>query len=125
MTRLLLDTHAVLWWLTDDPALPSGPREAIADPANEVLVSTASLWEMAIKASLGKLTVPDDLPAAIGAEGFTWLQVRREHAWEVRLLPLHHRDPFDRLLVAQARVEGTPLLSGDQRLGAYDVDRRW
>lgn len=123
--RLLLDTHAVLWWLADDPALPSRPREAIADPANEVLVSTASLWEVAIKATVGKLTVPDDLPERISAGGFAWLQVTREHAWEVRALPFHHRDPFDRLLVAQARVEGTPLLSGDGRLGAYDVDRRW
>jgi PIN domain nuclease of toxin-antitoxin system len=125
VSRLLADTHALLWWLSDDPALSGAAREAIADPSNDVLVSAASIWEIAIKGSLGKLTVPDDLPATISAEGFEWLPVRPEHAWEVRSLPLHHRDPFDRILVAQARVERLPIVTGDPRFGAYAVDVRW
>lgn len=125
MTRLLLDTHVVLWWLEDHPALRGSPRQAIVDPANEVLVSVVSLWEIAIKASLGKLVVPDDLPDEIAAEEFAWLGVTPEHAWEVRALPLHHRDPFDRLLVAQTRLERASLVTADDRLAAYDVDRLW
>lgn len=125
MTRLLLDTHTLLWWLEDDPALSSGAREAIADPANEPMVSTASLWEIAIKRSLGKLAVPDDLPDRVANEGFGWLPVSALHAWRVRELPRHHRDPFDRMLVAQALIERLPLVTVDARLADYGVDARW
>ena len=125
MSRLLIDTHALLWWLTDDPDLSATAREALAEPANDVLVSAASVWEIAIKRALGKLTAPDDLPAQIEAEGFGWLAVKAEHAWRVRDLPPHHRDPFDRLLVAQCLVEQMPIVSGDSCFGAYDVDAWW
>ena len=125
MSRLLVDTHALLWWLTDDPDLSAMAREALAEPANDVLVSAASVWEIAIKRALGKLEAPDDLPDHIAAQGFGWLPVAAEHAWRVRDLPPHHRDPFDRLLVAQALVEHMPIVSADPRLRAYGVDARW
>jgi PIN domain nuclease of toxin-antitoxin system len=122
---LLVDTHALLWWLADDPGLSAMARNALAEPANELLVSTASIWEIAIKRALGKLTAPDDLPSHIEAAGFGWLPVKAEHAWQVRDLAPHHRDPFDRLLVAQALVEQMPIVSADPRFGAYGVDVRW
>ena len=125
MKRLLVDTHALLWWLAGDAALSSTAEAAIADPANEPLVSVASLWEIAIKRSLGKLTAPDDLPSRISAEGFAWLPIGPAHAWEVRALPLLHRDPFDRLLVAQAMVEQLVIVTADPRLGAYSVETCW
>ncbi len=125
MSRLLLDTHALLWWLTDDPALSQRARELVADPANEPLVSSASVWEIAIKRSLGKLVAPEDLPERIAEEGFSWLAITAHHAWQVRDLPPHHRDPFDRLLVAQALSEGLPIVSGDDRFSDYGVEIRW
>jgi PIN domain nuclease of toxin-antitoxin system len=125
VSRLLVDTHALLWWLSDDPALSPTAREAIAEPANDVLVSTASIWEIAIKRALGKLSAPDDLPAHVEAGGFGWLAVSAEHAWEVRGLPEHHRDPFDRLLVAQALLERMPIISADPCFAAYGVEARW
>lgn len=125
MSRFLVDTHVVLWWLTDDPALSSRARDALADPANEPLLSAASVWEIAIKRSLGKLTAPDDLPERIAGEGFTLLPISAAHAWHVRDLPAHHRDPFDRLLVAQALVERLALVTADARFSEYDVEVRW
>jgi PIN domain nuclease of toxin-antitoxin system len=125
VSRLLVDTHALLWWLTDDAGLSSAARDAIADPANEPLVSTASIWELAIKRSLGKLSAPDDLPAQVLTGGFAWLAVSAEHAWAVRRLPLHHRDPFDRLLVAQSLRERVDIVTRDERLAAYGVDTLW
>jgi PIN domain nuclease of toxin-antitoxin system len=125
VSRLLVDTHAVLWWLTDDPGLSATARDALADPANDVRVSTASVWEIAIKRALGKLTAPDDLPDQIEAAGFAWLPIHAEHAWKVRDLPAHPSDPFDRLLVAQSLVERMPVVSADARFGAYGVETRW
>ena len=125
MTRLLVDTHALLWWLMDDDGLSDTARAALADPANDVLVSTASVWEIAIKRGLRRLEAPDDLPDHIEAQGFGWLPVGAAHAWHVWDLPLHHRDPFDRLLVAQALSEGMPIVSADARFGAYGVETRW
>lgn len=125
MTRLLVDTHAVLWWLADDPALSRAARDAIADPANEPLVSAASIWEIAIKRSLGKLDAPDDLPETVLREGFSWLPIGAAHAWQVRALPMHHRDPFDRLLAAQALTEGVAVVTADTRFREYAVDTRW
>jgi PIN domain nuclease of toxin-antitoxin system len=125
VTRLLVDTHALLWWLTDDPALSPPARAAIADPATEPLVSSASVWEIAIKRSLGKLTAPDDLPARIADGGFVWLPISPQHAWQVRDLPRHHRDPFDRILVAQALIEGVAIITTDAQLGDYGVQVRW
>jgi PIN domain nuclease of toxin-antitoxin system len=125
VSRLLVDTHALLWWLTDDPALSAAARAAVADPANEPLVSTACVWEIAIKRSLGKLTAPDDLPERIPDAGFTWLPISAEHAWRVRDLPKHHRDPFDRVLVAQALIERVPIITADPHFGEYGVEVRW
>ncbi len=125
MSRLLLDTHALLWWLADDPALPSDAREAIADPGNEPLVSAAGIWEIAIKRALGKLEAPDELPSVIVEAGLAWLPVTAAHAWQVRELPLHHRDPFDRLLAAQALVERLPVVTRDPRLADYGITTRW
>lgn len=125
MTRLLVDTHAVLWWLADNPGLSPEAREAIADPANEPLVSAVSMWEIAIKRSLGKLSVPDDLPSTIVAQGFAWLPLTSPHAWAVRTLPIHHRDPFDRVLIAQALAERIPVVTGDERFASYGVETRW
>jgi PIN domain nuclease of toxin-antitoxin system len=122
---LLVDTHALLWWLADDPGLSAAAREALAEPANDVLVSAASVWEIAIKRALGKLGAPDDLPSHIEAAGFGWLPVTAEHAWQVRGLAAHHRDPFDRLLVAQSLVEQLPIVSADPRFAAYGVEVRW
>jgi PIN domain nuclease of toxin-antitoxin system len=125
VSRLLVDTHVLLWWLADDPSLSQTAREQIADPANEPLVSVASLWEIAIKRSLGRLTAPDDLPDRIAGEGFAWLGFGTDHAWEVRRLPMHHRDPFDRLLVAQALLERIAVVTVDPRFRAYGVDVLW
>jgi PIN domain nuclease of toxin-antitoxin system len=125
VTRLLVDTDALLWWLSDDPRLSERAREAIADAANEPLVSAASIWEIAIKRSLAKLSAPDDLLAQIATQGFGWLPVKNEHAWQVRELPPHHRDPFDRLLVAQSLIERIPVVTRDERFAGYGVDVRW
>jgi len=125
VNRLLVDTHALLWWLIDDAGLSQTARQALSDPANDVLVSTASVWEIAIKRALGKLSAPDDLPEHIEEQGFGWLPVQAEHAWRVGDLPPHHRDPFDRLLVAQSLVERIPVVSADARFAAYGVDTRW
>jgi PIN domain nuclease of toxin-antitoxin system len=125
VSRLLVDTHALLWWLTDDPALSPEAREALGDPANEPLVSAATVWEIAIKRALGKLTAPDDLPDRIADEGFVWLPITAVHAWAVRDLPAHHRDPFDRLLAAQALIERLPVITTDGRFADYGVEIRW
>ena len=125
MKRLLVDTHALLWWLVDDPALSATARTVLADPANELLASAASIWEIAIKRSLGKLEAPADLPERISDEGFAWLPVTAQHAWAVRSLPRHHRDPFDRLLVAQSVTEGLPIVTADPAFNQYGVELRW
>ena len=125
MRRFIVDTRAVLWWLDDAPELSEPARAAISDPANEPLVSTASLWEIAIKRSLGKLQTPVELPDEIEDAGFTWLPVGARHTWAVGELPLHHRDPFDRLLIAQALEEQLPVVTRDERFAAYGVARRW
>lgn len=125
MSRLLVDTHALLWWLTDDPALSPAAHAAIADPTNEPLISTVSIWEIAIKRSLGKLTAPDDLPDIILNEGFTTLPIDAQAAWRVSALPHHHRDPFDRLLIAQALTQQMPVVTADAQFAAYDIDVHW
>lgn len=125
MIRVLVDTHAVLWWLADDRRLSADARNLIAAPGTTPLVSIASLWEIAIKRSLGKLGAPDDLPERIRENGFSWLALAAEHVWAVADLPDLHQDPFDRALVAQANVEGIPIVTVDPRFAAYGVDVRW
>ena len=97
----------------------------IAAPEHEPLVSVASLWEIAIKRSLGKLDAPDDLPSTIEGEGFGWLPVGTHHAWNVSALPSHHRDPFDRLLIAQALAGGLAVITADPHFNAYGVEVLW
>ncbi len=126
--RVLLDTHAFLWFVADDSRLPARARRAVAD-ASEAFLSLASCWEMAIKVSLGKLTVaaPLDrfLPANLAANGFQLLHVDLEHATRVATLPWHHRDPFDRLLVAQALHEDLVIVSADRVFRKYGVTLVW
>ena len=118
---LLLDTHVLLWWLTDDERLPERMRTAVADGENEVLVSAASAWEMSIKAALGKLTVPEGLREELQQQGFTELAVTVDDGLAAGALPRHHDDPFDRVLIAQAARRGLELLTVDRRFGDYDV----
>jgi PIN domain nuclease of toxin-antitoxin system len=120
--RLLLDTHALLWWLADDPALGEGAREAIAEGENVVAVSAASGWEIAIKRALGKLEAPDDLEEQIDANDFTVLPITLADGLTAGSLPRHHDDPFDRMLVAQARLRGLAIVSRDVRFAAYGVE---
>jgi len=127
--RLLLDTHAMLWFCEGSASLNATARAAMEDEDNECWVSHATAWEVAIKASLGKLIhqVPyDDLfPGAIAANGWRVLPPDFRHYRELFELPQHHRDPFDRLLIAQARVGGMTLVSCDPNFPAYDVPVLW
>ncbi|PVZ12950.1 type II toxin-antitoxin system VapC family toxin [Actinomycetospora cinnamomea] len=119
--RLLLDTHTVLWSLGRPGRVGTAAREALTASASEVVVSVVSLWEIAMKTSIGKLRVDLDVEAAVTGLGIRVLDVRAEHARAVADLPLHHRDPFDRMLVAQARYEGLTLVTADRRFEAYSV----
>lgn len=127
--RILLDTHGLLWFLTGDPRLSAPARALIEDPSHEILVSMASLWEIAIKQSLGKLRIDrpfeELVPLQPEVNGFAILEIRIEHLSRVRRLDFHHRDPFDRLLAAQALTERIPILSRDEALDAYGVQRLW
>ena len=118
--RLLIDTHAFLWWRADSPKLAAEARRALLDDANEVLVSSAVAWEIVIKRALGRLDFDGAVAAAIADEGFFNLAVTAAHVDEGARLPLHHRDPFDRLIIAQARIESLTLMTRDPRIRAYD-----
>jgi PIN domain nuclease of toxin-antitoxin system len=118
---LLLDAHAFLWWLRDEDTLDPGARSAISDPANEILVSAATVWELETKRALGKLEAPNDLVATIQAESFSCLPVLGEDAARAGRLPLHHRDPFDRMLIAQAARLDAVIVSRDAAFGPYEV----
>ncbi|MFC6015353.1 type II toxin-antitoxin system VapC family toxin [Plantactinospora solaniradicis] len=117
---LLLDTHVVIWWLADDPTLSDELKERL-DHEPDVHVSAASVWEAAIKQSIGKLKEPADLPERIRDSGFRELPVSSDHAIVAGRLPPIHRDPFDRILVAQARCENLTLVSRDPEVRKYDV----
>lgn len=117
--NLLLDTHVLLWVLADDPELAADARKAIIDPSNRVLVSAVSAWEIVIKANLGKLRAPDDLPSQLRRMSFEPLPVTIEHAMAVSELPAHHADSFDRLLIAQSRTEELTLVTRDARILDY------
>ncbi len=122
--RLLLDTHVFLWWRTRDRRLSAPARAAIAT-ADLVFVSAATAWEAAIKAALGKLRYPDTIEFGVEASGFEKLPITLAHGESAATLPPHHSDPFDRMLVAQARVEGLTLVSGDPAIHRYDVPVLW
>ncbi len=117
--RLLLDTHLLLWWLAASPSLSVQARAMIRDPENTVYISAVSLWEIWLKQSLGKLQVPADFTDRLAAEHFESLPLAASQTRQVSLLPWHHRDPFDRMLIAQAQVEKLVLLTADEALAAY------
>ena len=119
--RLLLDTQALIWSVGNPSLLAAPARQALEDAANAVVVSVVSLWEAVIKQATGKLVLEEDLAFAARERGFDVLPIHEEHARAVADLPLHHRDPFDRMLVAQARHEGLTLVTADRRLEAYSV----
>lgn len=127
--RLLLDTHAFLWFVLDEPQLSATARVLIADPSNEIDVSPATYWEIAIKIRLDKYKLPDSfqefMEQQIAINRFNILPIEPRHVAPLTTLPLHHKDPFDRLLVAQAMVEQIPLVSNDSVLDAYPIRRLW
>lgn len=123
--KVLADTHAILWWLGARDRLSSRAVSVVGRAGSDLLLSTAVVWEIAIKRSVGKLEAPADVVARVLATGATPLPVTIEHAEVVETLPWHHRDPFDRLLVAQATVEGATILSADERLRGYGIDVVW
>jgi PIN domain nuclease of toxin-antitoxin system len=127
--RALLDTHAFLWWISDDRRLSDRAREIIGDGRNELYFSAASGWEISIKVGLGRLQVPDNLERFIGDQlsrnAITALPIYLSHVLHTRTLPDHHRDPFDRILIAQALLEEMPLLSADPQIARYSVEVVW
>jgi PIN domain nuclease of toxin-antitoxin system len=126
--RVLVDTHAVLWWFGDPERLSKRGASIIMNTVNTVLVSAATAWELSIKVNLGKMdamVLLTDLPHRLEQAGFSELPITLSHAIRAGLLPLHHRDPFDRLLVAQAQDLGVSILSADSSLDAYDIKRLW
>lgn len=127
--KLLLDTHAFLWFVTNDPQLSATAPALIVDPSNQLFISPASYWEVAIKVSIGKnpMTVPFEtfFTTAITAYAITVLPVEVCHAAVVSTLPMHHKDPFDRMIVAQALVMGLAIVSIDPLLDPYGINRLW
>jgi PIN domain nuclease of toxin-antitoxin system len=128
VNAILLDAHALLWWLDNDRRLSTGAHKAIQEPTTQVLVSAGSLWEIAIKHRLGKLKAPrvvDDFQRELDAEGFVELPISAKHAVRAASLPTNHKDPFDRLLIAQAEIEGVPIVSRYTKFDDYGVRRIW
>jgi PIN domain nuclease of toxin-antitoxin system len=127
--RLLLDTHTFLWWIADDPRLSKKACEVIGDGKNQLFLSAASGWEIAVKARLGRLQMPDDLEHFIleqtALNAIENLPVILSHALHVYTLPDYHRDPFDRLLISQAQLEGLPILTADPQISQYSVEVVW
>jgi PIN domain nuclease of toxin-antitoxin system len=125
----MLDTHAMLWWLSDAPALSTVARKAIADGRNDIYISAASAWEIATKVRLGKLPSAADLASDFGGqidrEGFRMLAISGGHAVRAGLLPGPHKDPFDRMLIAQAQAENMPIVSNEALFDAYGLRRIW
>ena len=119
--RLLLDTHVLLWWLADDARLGRRARQAIATPTNLVFVSAATAWEIAVKRALGRLVAPGDIEEWLVASNFQPLPVQIAEAVASAELPPHHRDPFDRLLVAQAQIGRMTIVTGDEEIAKYGV----
>jgi len=127
--RLLIDTHALLWWLNDEPSLSPAARKAMAESSNVLLVSAASAWEIATKVRLGKLPTAKELAADFQGfmlrEGFTILDITADHAIRAGLLPGPHKDPFDRMLISQAQAESVPIVTNERIFRAYGVRRVW
>jgi PIN domain nuclease of toxin-antitoxin system len=123
--RLLLDANSFLWWVTGSPRLSGAARQAIADEGNEILVGVGSLWQITIKKSLGKMEFPHDFETVLRDEGFLLLPIAYAHLCALETLPHLHRDPFDRLLIAQSIAEQIPVATADRRFTAYEVDVLW
>jgi PIN domain nuclease of toxin-antitoxin system len=126
--QILIDTHTLVWWMVDGSRLSRRASETLSDLSNRILISAVVAWELAIKVNVGKIHPPtliSLLEGALAQQVFAELPISLEHAVRAGLLPLHHRDPFDRLLVAQAQAMGAPILSADRALDAYDVRRIW
>ena len=123
--KLLLDTHAALWLATGHEGLGPDLRKAIAGAAGGVFISMASLWELKIKANLGKLRIPPDLAEGLEESGIILLSIGLRHLSALDGMPFHHKDPFDRMLIAQARVEGMTLVTADRMIRHYDVPVLW
>lgn len=127
--KILLDTHTLLWWWTDDPQLPEVPRALMADPANELLVSSVSAWEVSTKYRLGKLPeakeIAENFAALVESSQMTPLPITIEHALRAGALERYHRDPFDRMLIAQSQVERVAVVTKDAAFADYDIDLLW
>lgn len=119
--KLLLDTHVLLWWLQDDPKLSATARVLISDAEHLAFISAATIWELRIKQGIGKLTLPPTFDVDLAREPFEHLAVTHAHAHALAHLPAHHRDPFDRMLIAQAQTEDLTLLTNDDVVRQYDV----
>lgn len=119
--NLFLDTHVLLWWLDDSAYLPDMERSAIADSGNLIVVSAAVIWEIRIKQALGKLEIPSNFLRVIRDQGFELLSITADHAYAAGDLPMHHRDPFDRMIIAQAKMEGLKVITHDMMFKKYDV----
>lgn len=122
MKRILLDTHTLLWWLSGDPLLGKNALEIISNQENDIFVSAATTWEIAIKKTKGLLEAPDNFDAIIVDEGFKHLPISLYHGEQAGGLPLHHKDPFDRMLVAQAQAEGLILMTNDCEISKYGIN---
>ncbi|MSR81457.1 MAG: type II toxin-antitoxin system VapC family toxin [Candidatus Latescibacteria bacterium] len=127
--NILLDTHAFLWWIDDSPRLSATARKLLGNTRNQIFLSAVSGWEIAIKVALGKLTLPKNpdrfVPEQLKKNGFLALPVELAHTLHVHRLPLHHPDPFDRLLIAQALLEHTPILTADEQFHRYKAEVLW
>jgi PIN domain nuclease of toxin-antitoxin system len=127
--RALLDTHTFLWWINDDARLSKRCHAIISNGVNEILFSAVSAWEMAVKAGLGRLSIPGDLEAytleQVSLNRFEILPISLSHALRVSCLPSYHKDPFDLMLIAQAHVERVTILTGDAQIARYPIDVTW
>lgn len=121
MKKLLLDTHIFIWWLTEDPSLGDAVKQCIMDISNQVYVSAATTWEISIKQGLGKITAPEDMDKIVDMERFLKLPISLYHGQIAGRLPMIHKDPFDRMLIAQARAEGLILVTRDIHIKKYPV----
>jgi PIN domain nuclease of toxin-antitoxin system len=127
--KALIDTHTFLWWNTDDPLLSEHAKEIIADGKNEIFLSAASVWEIAIKTAKGRLVLPEApaqyISSRMNLYRFQSLPVQISHAAHVFELPVYHSDPFDRMLIAQSRIESLPLITKDEDIRRYDLETIW
>jgi PIN domain nuclease of toxin-antitoxin system len=127
--KALLDTHTFLWWITDDPKLSLRVRGIMSDGENEIFISAVTGWEIAIKTQIGRLKLPDEpqrfILEQLKINGMKSLPIEMRHALHISTLPIHHQDPFDRMLIAQAQLEELPVLSSDPEFGKYEVTIIW